>query len=183
MNEERIIEELKSGNISALDDLYEIYSVPALKTAYLITSDKFIAEDVLQETFIKCYKSIKSLRDNNAFKPWFYKILTRISFREIKKSKKLLPVENIFDKAEKSYTDKYFADFRDSMLYEYIEKLSIKHKTTIILYYYNEMSIKEIAKAMGCYEGTVKSRLNSARKQLKKILEKEEVINEIRKKH
>lgn len=179
MNEERIIEELKHGNLSALEDLYEIYSIPALKTAYLIVADKFMAEDILQETFIKCYKSINQLKDNNAFKPWFYKILTRIAYREIKKSKKLQPVENIFENITSSHTDKYFANYTDSLIYQYIERLSIKQKTTIILYYYNDMSVKEIAKVMNCYEGTVKSRLNSARKQLKKQFEMEGFINEI----
>ncbi len=170
MNEENIIKNLKSGSISALDDLYKMYSSQALKTAYLITNDIYIAEDVVQETFIQCYRSIKSLRDNKAFKPWFYKILTRLSYREIKKAKKLLPVENIFEKSESSFYDKYSDD---NILFEHINKLSLKHRTTIILYYYNDMSIKEIAKSMGCYEGTVKSRLSSARRQLKEALQNE----------
>lgn len=170
MNEEIIIKDLKSGNISALDDLFKLYSSQALKTAYLITKDRYIAEDVVQETFIQCYHSIKSLRDNKAFKPWFYKILTRLSYREIKKAKKLLPVDNIFEKSDSSVYDSYFDD---NVLYDYISKLSLKHRTTVILYYYNDMSIKEIAKSMGCYEGTVKSRLNAARKQLKEALQNE----------
>lgn len=179
MDEEKVIEELCAGNIDALDHIYRAYAAQALKTAYLITSDRYIAEDVLQEAFIQCFKSIRTLKDKRAFKPWFYKILTRIAFREIKKAGRLLPIENIFEKAEDSYNDKYFEDYRYGELYKYIERLGIKHKTAVILYYYNDMSIKDIAAAMECREGTVKSRLNSARKQLKHMLEKEGYVYEL----
>ena len=53
---------------------------------------------------------------------------------------------------------------------EAIGRLSEKHRLVIVLYYYNEMSVQEIAKITGCLPGTVKSRLHFARKQLKKLL-------------
>ena len=58
------------------------------------------------------------------------------------------------------------------MLHEAIEKLDIKQKTVIVLYYFNELTVKEIANIMGCFEGTVKSRLYSARRKLKNNLGK-----------
>lgn len=54
---------------------------------------------------------------------------------------------------------------------EALNKLSTQLKTVIVLYYYNEMTIKQIAKVLGCFEGTVKSRLHNARKFLQKVLE------------
>jgi RNA polymerase sigma factor, sigma-70 family len=173
MKEEHVIEELKKGNTDIFSELYDIYAEKGLKTAYLITSDKYLAEDILQETFIECCKSINSLKDNSAFKPWFYKILTRLAYKEIKKLKKLVPVENIFENVEGSHYDRYF---KDDLINSYINKLDIKHKTVIILYYFNDMSIKEISKITGCYQGTIKSRLNSSRTKLKKLIEKEEVL-------
>ncbi len=175
MTEERIIEELKQGNISFLDELFEIYGAPALKTAYLITLDRYMAEDILQETFIQCCRNIGSLKDNSAFKPWFYKILTRLAFREIKKAKKLVPVEDVYTR-DTAVSDEYFKDRENSGLYTYIDKLKPKLKTTLILFYYDEMSIKEIARAMSCNEGTVKSRLSRARKQLKCLIGSREAL-------
>lgn len=171
MNEENIIMQLKSGRLSAIDELYNLYSSYALRTAYLITNDKFMAEDIVQETFIQCIKNINSLKDNKLFKPWFYKILTRLSYREMKKAKKLLPVENIFEKADSQSFDTYFKG--DSEIYNCIQSLGEKHRTTVILFYYNDMSIREISKIMGCREGTVKSRLSYARKQLREVLKNE----------
>ena len=60
-------------------------------------------------------------------------------------------------------------------MYEQILRLDYPLQTTLILYYYNELTVKEIAKVMGCFEGTVKSRLYTARKRLKlRLLEQEE---------
>ena len=52
-------------------------------------------------------------------------------------------------------------------LWDAVQGLEIRQRTAVVLYYYNQMSTKEIAKAMGCLEGTVKSRLHTARKNLK----------------
>ncbi len=177
MTEEKLIEELKTGNNQAFTEIFNLYAEKGLKTAYLITSDKYMAEDILQETFIQCFMSIKSLKDNKAFKPWFYRILTRLAYKEIKKHKKILPVECIYEKADSAVNDSYFTDKECNELWAYINKLSIKHKTVIILYYYNNMSIKEIAKAVRCSEGTVKSRLSCARKKLKNNIEFKEVFS------
>ncbi len=175
MTEEKLIENLKQGDFSTLDELFEIYGTPALRTAYLITSDKYMAEDILQETFIQCCRRIGSLKDNSAFKPWFYRILTRLAFREIKKAKKLIPVENIYEQ-DIAVSDEYFKDRESSRLYTYIDRLRPLLKTTLILFYYDEMSIKEIAAALSCSEGTVKSRLSRARKQLKGLIGSREAL-------
>lgn len=62
----------------------------------------------------------------------------------------------------------------ERILCEAVEKLPPKQKTVLILYYYNNMSIREIARVCGVFEGTVKSRLFHAKEQLKKVLTQEE---------
>ena len=59
---------------------------------------------------------------------------------------------------------------RDEMLYEAVKALPVKQRTAVVLYYFNQMSTREIAEATGCLEGTVKSRLHTARKNLKAAL-------------
>ena len=112
---------------------------------YFLTGNINGSEDIVQESFIECFKSAKNLKDPNTFKPWFYKIVTRTAWRYISKEKKVTPIENIYEKADESSRDKS--------------------------YYFNDLSIKEIAKVMGCFEGTVKSRLYAARKNLKNSLQ------------
>ncbi len=101
-------------------------------------------------------------------------MLTRIAWRYAKKDKKSLPVDNIFEKVDEKSIDtsieQYLRKEKNNNLYAEIEKLDLKQKTVIVLYYFNGLTVSEIAKVMGCFEGTVKSRLYSARKKLKSSL-------------
>lgn len=175
MDEINLIQRCKEGDLDAFNILFKNYSVQAIRTVYLIIGQKEAAEDIVQEAFIKCYGEIKKLKDPKAFHSWFYRLLTRICWRYCSKEK-----NNLFKSTETNYnyknivSDNYtLSDIMEKnelkkLIDKSLDKLSIPLKTTIILYYYNEMSIKEISQALGCFEGTVKSRLHNARKLLKK---------------
>lgn len=167
MTDYEIIERLKAGDNEAVDLLYGKYGNQALRTAALITSDIYGAEDVVQEAFIKCITSINSLKNPDSFKSWFYRILTRIAWRYTKKKSNCILVDDITVYADQSVSDEYFKNEKYSQLYEEINRLNYKLKTTVILFYFNNMTIKEIASSMGCLEGTVKSRLFTAKRKLR----------------
>lgn len=171
MSEKEIIIKIQSGDMNALGELFEMYKNESFKYSYLITGDKYTSEDIVQETFITCYFHIKSLKNVEQFRSWFFKILTRIAWRYAKKQKKSVPVDNIFEKLQNKNIDesieKYIINQQSQMLRTEIENLELKQRTVIILYYFNGLSVKEIANIIGCFEGTVKSRLYSARKKLK----------------
>ncbi len=172
MKEREIIERLKGGDKSALGELYEIYISSALRTAYLITSDKFAAEDIVSEAFIEVFKNINKLRKNEAFRQWLFRIIVRLSWKAGKNSGRTVPSENIEQLADGAgVRDEYFTREKYTPLYNAIDALSPKLRTTVVLYWFNEMTIKEIAKTMGCFEGTVKSRLFAAKRKLREILE------------
>ena len=174
MSEAELVEKIQSGDMNALGEIFKIYKNQALKYSYLITNDKFTSEDIVQEAFIKCYCSAKSLKNVEHFKAWFFKILTRIAWKRVGKDKKTLPLDNIFEKVNDESIDKsinmYIRNQEEEVLHGEIENLDLKQKTAIVLFYFNGLNIKEIAKIMGCFEGTVKSRLYSARKKLKESL-------------
>lgn len=174
MDEKELIMRIQSGDMNAFGQLFEKYKNEAFKYSYLIIGNKHISEDIVQEAFINCYTQIKSLKNQEQFKSWFFKMLTRIAWRYSKKEKKSIPVDNIFEKADDEKNDEsinqYIRKEQADILHEEIEKLDIKQKTVIILYYFNDLTVKEIANIMGCFEGTVKSRLYSARRKLKNNL-------------
>lgn len=171
MCEEELVIKIQSGDMNALGELFEIYKNESFKYAYLISGSKHASEDIVQEAFISCYNNVKSLKNPKLFKSWFFKMLTRIAWRYAKKDKRLLPVDNIFEKADEESIDtsieQYLRREENNNLRAEIERLDLKQKTVIVLYYFNGLTVKEIAKIMGCFEGTVKSRLHSARKKLK----------------
>ena len=173
MEDYEIIEKIKKGDENGINELYTKYGKQAYRTAYLITSNSYTAEDVTQEAFVQSIKAIKTLKNPNSFKPWFYKILTRIAWKHAKKDTYCILVDEMTNRINTSACDEYFKDNKYDLLYEEINKLNEKLKTTIILFYFNEMSINEISKTMGCLEGTVKSRLFTAKRKLRKSLNKE----------
>ncbi|CUU49417.1 RNA polymerase sigma factor [Clostridium beijerinckii] len=174
MSEEELVIKIQSGDMNALGELFEMYKNESFKYSYLITGSKYTSEDIVQEAFISCYNNIRSLKNPKSFKSWFFKMLTRIAWRYAKKDKKSLPVDNIFEKLDEKNIDtsieQYLRKEQNNNLYAEIEKLDLKQKTVIVLYYFNGLTVSEIAKVMGCFEGTVKSRLHSARKKLKSSL-------------
>lgn len=179
LDEQQVIEKIREGDMAAFDDLYDAYNKKALRMAYLMTGNQNMAKDIVQEVFIECYLSIDKLKHAEYFKTWFYKILKRTAWRHIKKENKFVLTETTeeLENIKMVWDDPYEQSDLSTFLISQIKRMDYKKQTTVILYYYNELSVKEIAKVMGCLEGTVKSRLNSARKQLKEYLVKENYIN------
>ncbi len=166
---------LQSNDNSAFNPLFDAYRLKAVRTAAFISGDYALAEDITQEAFVKCLLNIKSLREPEKFKPWFFRLLTRCAWRAMDKKNRLIPSDEIFE-IDKTSQDSVFDCYPSEQLAQYanlynaIKALGKKQRTTIILYYFNEFSIKEIAMATSSLEATVKSRLHMAKKSLKKSL-------------
>ena len=155
--------------------LFERYKDAAVRTAYLITGNRSICEDIVQETFVKCYKCLASLRNPGAFEAWFYRILTRIAWEYAKRTGREVPRDDIAQAADEINADvsaeKYAQSERNRVLYAEIARLAPGQRAAVVLYYFNGLSTKEIAMALNCFEGTVESRLYNARQTLKRNLE------------
>lgn len=177
MDEISLVQRFQAGEETAFEQLYELYKNPALRSAFLITGNYADSENVLQETFLSCYQNLPKLKDPGSFKPWFYRILTRNAWRYCKKRDKETPVAAVFveqqtlaEPLEPSVLELLAAAETQAALLAAIDCLPLKQKTVIILYYYDELSVQEIAQATGLLVGTVKSRLYTARQNLKKSL-------------
>lgn len=160
--------------VADFDTLFETYQTEALRAAYLICGNRADAEDIVQETFVKCYQCMGQLHDPTRVKAWLFRILTRIAWRTCAKQRRETPVETLYRDEEPVGEDAAAPVERSDrarMVRQALASLEPKQRMTAVLYYFNEMSVKEIARTMGCFEGTVKSRLYHARKQLKDNLE------------
>lgn len=175
MEDAAIVKGLRLGDKTAFDELYEKYHLQLYRNAYLITGDQMDAEDVLQNTFVTAWRNIKKLKNPESLKYWLFRIMTREAWKAGRS--KEIPDAEIVSKADE-YQWKYedhtdpaerFSD-RDRIITA-LHMLDIKHREVIILFYYEGMSVKEIASSLGCFEGTVKSRLNTAKRKLKTVFE------------
>lgn len=178
MIDENLINGIRKKEEMAFTKLYELYAEKIYKTSYMMTNDKGAAQDIVQEVFIKIFTRINELKNNYAFNSWLYRITVNCCLTSMKENSKynllsddeeidnlieekvyLIPEENLLE------TELYHELMKE--IYE-LPKLQ---RVTIILYFYNEMSIKEIAGIMECSDGTVKSRLFHGKKNLKLLLE------------
>lgn len=175
MDEIHLVKMMKTGDRHAFDLLYQKYENPAIRTAWLITGNKQDSEDIVQETFVKMYQNIQKLENEEGFKAWFYQILTRTAWRYGKKKAREIPDEEIEQKADRAdktnIADQYIREEDAGAISRAVRMLPKKQAAVIVLFYYNSMSCKEIARVLGCREGTVKSRMFAARNKLKVLLQ------------
>lgn len=150
-----------------------IETVDANKTAmfrlaYSIVLNKEDAEDVVSESILKAYSHLYELRNTKKMKAWLFQILVNESKTCLRKRKRIELVDD-FSKFENRISET--ANGTSSDLLEYVYQLEDIYKEIIILYYFEQFHIREIAKILNLSEGTVKSRLFRARSELKKFLE------------
>ena len=152
-----------------LSRLMAQYKTDLLRMCYVYLQDASLAEDAVQETFVKAYKYMDSFRAESSEKTWLMRIainackdLRRASwFRFVDRN---VTLESIpAPKQELSNED-------ESLMIE-IMKLPRKLMVVVLLYYYQEMSVKEIAASLGIAASTVSTRLKRARGKLRVALE------------
>lgn len=179
MEMDLIVQNCKAGDKDAFRLLFSTVERKSLHTAFLICKDHSLAEDILQETYIDCFKHIQQLKNSSAFQGWFYRILIRNSWKLVKNHRKL----NLCSIQEHDYSmgstdtavqssndEKLISNELKNLILTGIDKMSPKVKTALILHYYNELSIDKISKIQGCLPATVKSRLYYGRQQLRRQL-------------
>lgn len=182
LEEEILVSQLKEGSGEAFNRLYETYKNLAIHTAYLITGNLTDSEDVVQETFVKVWAHVRELQNNSGFKPWMMQILVRTAYRFAKKKRREVPDEYVTDRMEQpmesSSLDQVIQLEEAEMILAVVRALPVKLKTVVVLYYYDSFSVKEIAGTLGLMEGTVKSRLHTARRRMEaKLKESKEDFN------
>ncbi len=175
MDDAALVKAFLAGDSTAFAELYERYKTPALRTAFLIVGNSSDSENVLQDTFVKVWQSLGSLKNAEHFKPWFMRILVRTAWEYCRKQGREQPVADVWEQKappvdEGSLLEQVLQTERHNELWAAINSLDVKQRTVIVLYYYSEMSVAEIAAATGAYSGTVKSRLFAARRQLRRLL-------------
>ena len=178
MSDEMLVRAFQAGDTSAFEELFMRYQTQALRSAVLITGNYYDGENVLQEAFIKCYRFLPKLKKTDQFKTWFYRILTRTAWAYCKKQKKEQPVEEIYDvyqaslPLEKSLLEIVEENEYQSNLLAAINRLNPKQRIVVILYYYDEMKIKDISRVLKISESAVKKRLERARNLIREIIER-----------
>lgn len=122
------------------------------------------AEDAIQEALCSAYEKLDKLRERDKFRPWLMKILTNTAYDILRRRRPTVALEEVEPWAEEPFEDRLH-------LWHAVQKLPEDYRAVVILFYYEDMEIRQIGEAMGIGEGTVKTRLFRARQRLKALLE------------
>lgn len=139
------------------------------RMAYSMLLNREDAEDVVSEAVLKAYSHLPELRNVTKMKAWLFQILVNESKSCLKKRNRIDLVEDVTLFAESGREDKSSCD-----LLEFVYQLEDIFREVVILYYFEEFSVREIAKILNISAGTVKSRLARARLKLKSFLEEKD---------
>ena len=135
----------------------------AYRFAFTYVRNKEDAEDILNESVVKAIKGINSLREPKHIKSWFFRIIANTAINYIRRQGKIVYLD--YDDME--HLQKTEDDYSDLNFNELIEKLDQKYKSIIVLRFFENMTLQEIAQVLDTNENTVKTRLYKALKILK----------------
>ena len=182
MDEHQAIQRLKQGDISGLEFLVARHQVKAVRTAYLITRDLGLAEDMVQDSFLQAFRSIRGFNATRPFEPWFMRSVVNASVKMMQRSAKQVEVEDEADESlfaelaarVESVEEQVESIEVQKQIWDAMQKLSPRQRAVIVQRYFLEMSEKEMAEEAGSAVGTVKWMLNAARERLRGLLERSE---------
>ncbi len=169
----RLIQKAKAGNSVAFGKLVEKYQDQILNLVYDFTGDFNGAKDIAQEVFVKVFVKIASFEGRSNFATWLYRVAVNTCLDEARKKKKKSfrlfsgrdTLEKIKDSTVTDVEEQPEIDFK-------LEKLSEKQRTAVVLRYYNDMRVSDIAQIMECSENTVRTHIYRAIEKLKKVINK-----------
>ncbi|MGO0123212.1 RNA polymerase sigma factor [Desulfothermobacter acidiphilus] len=164
-----LVRRVQRGEPGAFEELVEECGDQAFKTAYLVLGRRDLAEDAAQEALIRCYLKIKELRDPQAFPAWFCRLLTRTCWELARKNRSGAPeLPSMRELATGSDPVGEGLEMEEDRrrLRQALAKLDPRMRAVLVLRYFNELSLREMAEVLGIPEGTVKSRLHHALRRL-----------------
>ena len=178
-----LIADLCEGDETALAPLVEKYKRMVYRLAMQMTKNHADADDVMQETFIKVYRSIRTFRKEAAFETWLYRIAVNEALNFVKRRERQRESTlETTSEAEYEAITRYRAQIANDPhihaekaelrhhVTAAVNNLSLKHRTVVILHEFEGLTHAEIASILNCSEGTVRSRLHYARKKLRTLL-------------
>jgi len=181
--DEALVARAQRGDSSAFDVLVDRYKQRLYGTVYHMTANHEDANDLVQDAFIKAYKSLRSFKGQSSFYTWIYRIAVNrtINFMKRRKDRGHFSLNDVDANIE---TDPDYVELMSHItprrevglnelqekLNESLQKLSEEHRAVVIMHDVQGMTHADIAKALDCSEGTVRSRLFYARQQLQGLL-------------
>lgn len=189
MTNEQLVQQIAGGSETAFNELYHATYRMVYLQAQKLLHDRDAAETVTQDVFVTVYRNIGKLEDPEALRSWIGGIAVRLALKQRQKLAALqetdIESEQIMDilddTAQEPTPESTLCEAENGrIIAELVDQLPEQQRAAVLLYYYDTCAIRQIAEIMQCSEGTVKSRLNYARKTMQQLIEQKERRDNIR---
>lgn len=170
-----LIELCRVGDSSAIESFVQTYQQDVYRLALSILDDSSEAEDSTQEALLAALRSLDSFREASSLKTWLYSITVNICRTRLQRQKRRERLKQLLGgilqvTRTPSVEERAIEHESDETLWHAIHTMDQKHRLPIVLRYYHDLTVAEIARILHVPEGTVHSRLNTARRQLHSLL-------------
>ena len=173
----RLIADCIAGNEEAIEMLVREYETGVFRLALSILGNEAEANEVTQETFLSALRALPSYQEKKSLKAWLYTIALNHSRSHLRKRKilerlrsTLTSIFRVESEKQVSPEEAVIQSEKEAALWRSLNQLEERHRIVVVLRYFHELSITEISEILAIHEGTVHSRLHSAREKLKDAL-------------
>ena len=171
------LEQCREGDALAIERLVQTYQRDVYRLALSILDDPDEAEDATQEIFLSALRALESFQSRAMFKTWLFSVAINSCRNRLNRKKSRARLQQILQglfQQEQAHPEKEtMQNESDAALWQAVRALDDKHRIPVILRYYHDLPVAEIAEALGLPIGTVHSRLNHAREKLRTLLKEE----------
>lgn len=177
---QKTIDKLRKHDEEAFNEIYEHYKNTIFFMALSHFKNQATAEDIVQEVFVELNKNIEKIETPQALTIWINKITYFKCMKQLKKSSRVMTMENTTEMIEDTSVDSDIVDvvnrkYINDIIKESILKMNYELKIVGLLRFYEQLSLQEISEVLNIPVGTVKSRLNTIKKKLREDLKSKEI--------
>lgn len=172
-DDSELIDEMRNGSLTAFDSLMQRYQQLVFTIAYTVGHSEEDAMDISQDVFLKVYQKLNAYRGKGSFKGWISRIAKNESINGLKKINRRKQTENLEEtlampvSQDPSQEDELLARENRATLLRRLFNLNTRYRLAVVLRYYKDMPIRQIAETMQCSEGMVKNMLYRSLQRLK----------------
>jgi RNA polymerase sigma-70 factor, ECF subfamily len=173
-----LVAECIAGNEAAIETLIRQHEAGVFRLALSIVGDSADAQEITQETFVAALRALHSYQERKSFKAWLYVIALNLSRTHLRKRRlleKLKAATTVLFRLESqkqtsSPEEAVIHNEKEAAIWSELKKLDERHRIVLLLRYFQDLSITEISEILDINEGTIHSRLHTARERLRNAL-------------
>jgi RNA polymerase sigma-70 factor (ECF subfamily) len=172
-----LVSECIAGNEAAIEMFVRQYEVGLFRLALSIVGDAAEASEITQETFLAALRSMRSYREQQSFKAWLYTIALNHSRSHLRKRKTLEKLRNtltgilrVESQKQDSPEESLLQNEKEAQLWKALQQLDEPFRIVMVLRYFHELPVAEISQILSVSEGTIHSRLHTARERMRNVL-------------